>query len=52
MTVDPVLGSFVWMTSSLAFLTAGTVVVRLLDGRTALPAWTTVRRVGRQRTAR
>jgi hypothetical protein len=33
MTTDPVLGSFVWITSSLAFLMASTAVVRVLDAR-------------------
>lgn len=35
MTTDPVLGSFVWITSSLAFLTASRAVVRMLDARGA-----------------
>ncbi len=33
MSTDPILGSFVWLTSSIAFLTAGTAVVRMLDAR-------------------
>ena len=47
MPVDAVLGSFVWVTSSLAFLTAGTAVVRLLDGRAAIPFRSAARRRGR-----
>ena len=39
MITDPVIGSLVWVTSSLAFLAASSAVVRMLDARTpALPA--------------
>ena len=37
MSIDPVLGSFVWVASSLAFLGAGTALVRILDARGGAP---------------
>jgi hypothetical protein len=33
MALDPVIGSLVWVASSIAFLAASTAVVRLLDAR-------------------
>lgn len=33
MSTDPILGALLWLTSSIAFLTAGTAVVRMLDAR-------------------
>jgi uncharacterized membrane protein YidH (DUF202 family) len=33
MTTDPVIGSFVWIMTSLAFLAGSTAIVRLLDAR-------------------
>jgi hypothetical protein len=38
MATDPVIGSFVWLTSSLAFLAAAAAVVRLLEPREPVAA--------------
>jgi hypothetical protein len=47
MTTDPVIGSFVWVASSLAFLAASTAVVRMLEAR-----GTRARRADREGAAR